>query len=138
MKREDYVSLKVAKMLREKGFNEYCGAYYHLNWDDMTEDECFEVAQNYDFRNKDNGYRVAAPTLYEVQKWLRKKHNIYINSIPSESIWGIKNKFTFMIDKLNSNGEWEWGWEQEHDNFYTTYEESFNEGILIALKEIKE
>lgn len=65
MNKEDYVSLEVAKLLKEKGFNEYCGAYYHLNWEDMTEEECFEVAPNHDFRNKDNGYRVGVPTLYE-------------------------------------------------------------------------
>lgn len=28
MKREDYVSLEVAKLLKEKGFDECCGAYY--------------------------------------------------------------------------------------------------------------
>ena len=87
MKKEDYVSLECAKLLREKEFNEYCGAYYHLNWDDMTEEECFEVAPNYDFRNKDNVYRVAAPTLYEAQKWLRGRGYYVEVGIYEKYVW---------------------------------------------------
>lgn len=76
MDKEDYVSLKVAKLLKEKGFDEYCEAYYHLCCDDATEEECFEKSSDKDFKNCNNKFRVGSPTLYEAQKWLRKTYNI--------------------------------------------------------------
>lgn len=76
MNKEDYVSLEVAKLLKEKGFDEYCEAYYHLCQNDATEEECFEIAPNKDFKNSNNKFRVGAPSLYEAQKWLREVHNI--------------------------------------------------------------
>lgn len=78
MKKKDYVSFEVAKLLKEKGYDEYCEGYFHLNTEEATEEECFEMAPGQDFRNRDNRYRVGAPTLYEAQKWLRKKHHIHI------------------------------------------------------------
>lgn len=125
MNKEDYVSLECAKLLREKEFNEYCGAYYHLNWDDMTEEECFEVAPNYDFRNKDNRYRVAAPTLYEAQKWLRGRGYYVEVGIYEKYVWA------FVV----------YGYDDEcclsmvfSEKRYNTYEEALNAGIIEALK----
>lgn len=130
MNKEDYVSLECAKLLREKGFNEYCGAYYHLNWDGMTEEECFEVAPNYDFRNKDNGYRVAAPTLYEAQKWLREKHNIHLD-VRCTSYYKPLNRCDYMCEifALSSNV-------YSDTRIYHKYEEALNAGIIEALKQI--
>lgn len=125
MNKEDYVSLEVARLLKEKGFNEYCGAYYHLNWGDMTEEECFEVAPNYDFRNKDNGYRAGAPTLYEAKKWLIQ-NNIYVRiDIYGKWFWTIKNiKTEKVICSLFIS----------YDCAFYSYEEALNAGILEALK----
>lgn len=132
MNKEDYVSLEVAKRLKEKGFNEYCGAYYHLNWDDMTEEECFEYAPNHDFRNKDNGYRVGSPTLYEAQKWLRKQ-GIFIVITPryTDKYQIIEYEYriiqyTDLIDK-NRKGKLCYV-------VYESFEECLNEGILESLK----
>lgn len=132
MNKEDYVSFEVAKMLKEKGFNEYCGAYYHLNWDDMTEEECFEYAPNHDFRNKDNGYRVGSPTLYEAQKWLRKQ-GVFIVITPryTDKYQIIEYEYriiqyTDLIDK-NRKGKLCYV-------VYESFEECLNEGILESLK----
>lgn len=130
MNNEDYVSLEVAKMLKEKGFNEYCGAYYHLNWENMTEEECFEVAANHDFRNKDNGYRVGAPTLYESQKWIRNNHNIHIviDNYACGYAWFLyKADNGTRISEYAENGPNDGG-------CWDTYEEALNAGILEALK----
>ena len=67
MDKEDYVSLKVAKLLKEKGFDEYCEAHYHLCCDDATEEECFEKSSDKEFKNSNNKFRVGSPTLYEAQ-----------------------------------------------------------------------
>lgn len=128
MNKEDYVSLEVAKMLKEKGFNEYCGAYYHLNWEDMTEEECFEVAPNYDFRNKDNGYRVGAPTLYEAQKWLRQKHNIHLD-VRCICYCKPLNRYDYSCEIFSFSNR-----EYSDTQIYHKYEEALNAGILEALK----
>lgn len=128
MNNEDYVSLECAKLLEEKGFNEYCGAYYHLNWDDMTEEECFEIAPNHDFRNKDNGYRVGVPTLYEAQKWLREKHNIHID-VRCTAYCKPLNRCDYMCEVFALS---------DHifcdTKVFHKYEEALNEGILKALQ----
>lgn len=133
MTKEDYVSLEVAKKLKEKGFNEYCGAYYHLNWDDMTEEECFEIAPNYDFRNKDNGYRAGAPTLYEAAKWLRKTHDIHIviSSHYSRKYEIIEYEYRIAtyFDFLEKPLKW-----RKSKEYYEIYEQCFNAGILESLK----
>ena len=127
MEKEDYVSMEVAKLLKEKGFNEYCSAYYHLNWNDSTEEECCEVAPDNDFRNSNNGYRAGAPTLYKASKWLRDR-GYYVEV-------GIYDKF-----------EWSYviyGYDDEMcitmeiaEQKYNTYEEALTAGILETLKMI--
>lgn len=83
MNKEDYVSLEVAKLLKEKGFDEPC------DWIYDTKEQCFKNSKevNFDvtFTNsilRDNVYCV--PTLYEAQKWLREKHNIDVLPIIRE------------------------------------------------------
>ena len=66
---EDYVSFEIAKLLKEKGFNECCYGYYyepkHLshNTFDITNSELEEDS-------------CSAPTLQMAMKWLREVHNI--------------------------------------------------------------
>ena len=66
---EDYVSFEVAKMLKEKGFNENCYASYNGNGKLYKFDE--EVDDN-------TPYWSNAPTLQMAMKWLREVHNIFI------------------------------------------------------------
>ena len=68
---EDYVSFETAKLLKEKGFDEYTLAYY-------DETGIFE----YDPDFLPNGLLCptfcSAPTLGKTMKWLREMHNIHI------------------------------------------------------------
>lgn len=132
MNKEDYVSLEVAKLLKEKGFNRCCGAYYHLNWDDTTEEECFEAAPDYDFRNRNNGYRAGAPTLYEAQKWLRKR-GVFIEVTPHYSqkfeIVEYEYKITTYFALLEKPCKW-----KKSKEYYEKYEQCLNKGIEEALE----
>ena len=73
--KEDYISFDVAKLLKEKGFNEDCrdsydwGGNFHLN------------------TSSNNGSikKIAAPTLQMVMKWLREVHNICITIYPDKA-----------------------------------------------------
>lgn len=127
MSREDYVSLELAKLLKEKGYCWPCDSFYTL--EGLIR-----------FRNiPDNFNRLTAysrPALYEAQKWLRTQHNLYVNAIPLEIPKSKDKKFTFTIDKLDSKNECDWGWEPEPYNYYATYEEAFSEGILEALRQV--
>lgn len=68
MEKEDYVSLEVAKLLKEKGYNEYCGGLYKD--EEFLKISCFNGADMF------GGDFYAAPTLYELQKYLREIYNI--------------------------------------------------------------
>lgn len=77
---EDFVPFELAVKLKEKGFNELCYGYYHCDGGDNS----FEVCGNgdYDFLNSKNKYRIAAPTISQVLKWLRKK-KIVVSILPT-------------------------------------------------------
>jgi hypothetical protein len=78
---EDYVSFEVAKLLKEKGFDEKCMSYYghgkfHLGNQEYIKSNTDRdgVAFNgvpYDAYN--------APSLQMAMKWLREKHNLHIS-----------------------------------------------------------
>lgn len=78
---EDYVSFEIARLLKEKGFNEKVICYYDdggsLNLNKFVEFQCC---------NQGYGSGVfAAPTLQMVMKWLREVHNICITIYPDKA-----------------------------------------------------
>ena len=77
---EDYVSYEVAKLLKEKGFNEPTCGYYH---DDYMNTLLIATASCH------NGSinAIAAPTLQMAMKWLREVHNLHIDVDQSEGNW---------------------------------------------------
>lgn len=96
---EDYVSFETAKLLKEKGFKQWCyksygDAVYHKGVPISFDEECelkdeglgdeIEYVEGgclYDFgcNNKKEDTKVyAAPTLQRARKWLREKHHLHI------------------------------------------------------------
>lgn len=75
MSREDYVSLELAKLLKEKGYCWPCDSFYTL--EGVIKFRC--IADNF---NRLTAY--SRPTLYEVQKWLREIHNIDVLPVIKE------------------------------------------------------
>lgn len=132
MNKEDYVSLEVAKLLKEKGFDEPC------NWIYDTKEQCFknskEVNFNITFTNsilRDNVY--CAPTLYEAQKWLRKQGDFVVITPRYSNKYQIIEyeyriiQYTDLVVDKNRKGKLS-------PVVYESYEECLNEGILEALK----
>ena len=80
---EDYVSFEVAKLLKEKGFNEPCFAYYSEYIDNWKRLKIWKKsARTYDtVRNP--GY-ILVSTIQMAMKWLREVHNIVIEIT---SVW---------------------------------------------------
>lgn len=68
---EDYVSFETAKLLKEKGFDEYCYGYYYtskyMTYGDIKQRNSELFPDSY-----------SAPTLQMAMKWLREVHKIYM------------------------------------------------------------
>lgn len=69
---EDYVSFEIAKLLKEKGFDEYTSMVYNQNGSFMPNGAIEDTYQTF----------YSAPTLQMVMKWLREVHNINISVVP--------------------------------------------------------
>lgn len=133
MKKEDYVSLEVAKILKEKGFDEPCCSAYDRKGNINAD----QIPVNW---NREYDWTLSRPSLYEAQKWLREKHQLHIDV-------GMCGDCSTDADG-NKCEEWDfWTFDMYyttnftnhiHDCFgeYDTYEEALNAGILEALKMI--
>ena len=80
---EDYVSFEVAKLLKEKGFEE-CPLFRY--------DDCGHLWVQGGY-NKTIKWHFPAPTLQMAMKWLREVHNINIDIVP---IWNQK-RFEYQV-----------------------------------------
>lgn len=126
MNKEDYVSFEVAKLLKEKGYDEECYSAYDkqgrignyitpLNW------------------NKEYSWALSRPTLYEAAKWLRGTHDIHIVVSPHYSrkyeIIEYEYRIATYFDFLEKPFKW-----RKSKEYYEIYEQCLNSAILEALK----
>ena len=126
---ECYVSLDVAKLLKEAGFDWKCRKCYNKGvLFDMEPDEIrTQIPQH-------SSYDILAPTLEVAQRWLREVKDIDVYIFPTTNNkrgcvyeWGIK---TFGRALLVEG--------QPYTNQYETYEEAQEAGIKKALEIILE
>ena len=130
---EYYVSLEVAKLLKEAGFDWKCRRIYVLDSENDPE-YVFSTANFTNTLKEIEGYiRLSAPTLEIAQRWLRvvKQIHLYVRPILDEH----KYVVTVVVDDLT--------WGQVNDNNgtskrFNTYEEAQEAGIEKALKLILE
>lgn len=123
---EDYVSLEVARLLKEKGFDSHYSTRFYKN----NKLECYMEDRKKYWLQKDE---YAAPTLYMAQKWLREEKGIYLWVEPV-----IGHKWTTSSCDFNvSLEESDWIERELHKDgypIYDSYEDALNAGILEALK----
>lgn len=135
MTKEDYVSLEVAKLLKEKGFD-YATLYYYEKNGKLG-------MMNLDAQSqmRKHGYMndiYPRPTLYETGKWLRNKYdiNVAVNAvIPMWFDRKPKNSDTLYMPSIthkNVDGKIEMLMFRNLNDF--NYEKVYNNGILEALK----
>lgn len=128
---EDYVSYEVAKLLKEKGFDEYCDSIYILENGDYRHSKI-----NVPCRNSNN-YKptiIVRPTHQMVMKWLREVHNMYINICASGGslgwwyhIWAIPTHENKLSHRLLRRGE---------DYPYLSYEEAIEAALKYCLTKL--
>ena len=126
---KDFANYELAVKLKEKGFNEPCYGYYHRDGGDNS----FEVCGNgdCDFLNSKNQYRVAAPTISQVLKWLRKEKKIYI-VIEVNPTFSTKDKIAYYYQiYFNSTGDGSDYYESEQ--LYAQWEECAINSIKYVL-----
>ena len=79
MIKEDYVSFEVAKLLKEKGFDESTSMVY------MSYGDLCKLNRYYSIRNSNynditkNCFEYTAPTIQMTMKWLREVCDIYVD-----------------------------------------------------------
>ena len=74
---EDYVSFEVAKLLKEKGFDESISMVY-MPYGDLCKLDRYDSIRNSNYNDITKSYfEYTAPTLQMAMKWLREVHNIH-------------------------------------------------------------
>ena len=73
--REDYVSFELAKLLKEKGFDEGCDKFYPINGGEVEELTLDEL-------NYHRSEFIKAPTHQMAMKWLRENYDLHIIVFP--------------------------------------------------------
>lgn len=125
---EDHVSFEIAKLLKEKGFNESTCGYYH---DDYIETLLVSSPSNH------NGSinAISAPSLGHAMKWLRKLYCIHFNLKPvlykGIVIYNVTIYKQAKNHKVLFDGELEVIDYQESSNL--TYEQACEEAIKYCL-----
>src|SRR5574343_935867 len=87
------ISFEVAKLLKEKEFDEVTDLIYMTN---HTSEVLFENINGLKHLDGNNPF-VSAPTIAEVVMWLYEKHGIWIDVVLSRN----EKQFTFMIQSLS-------------------------------------
>ena len=105
---EDYCSYEIAKLLKEKGFDEYCLKNYWSS-DKELHDWKWELSYNRNSDGNCNTKDCAAPTLQMAMKWLRKEHNILLFLLPAQE----NGKLVYLVEV--------WTWNEEEGIYESTY-----------------
>lgn len=128
---EDYVSYPLALRLKAAGFDEPCRDFY---W---TSDSTFKHTDAPVHKNSEHcTTMVAAPTLWQAQKWLREKYGLHVSVDPysdySEDADGRKcDEWHFWaFDLYTIFGDERF---TESDEEFDTYESALSAGISAAL-----
>lgn len=132
---KDYCDYDTCVALKELGYNQYTSLRSYAGkggvrlWDfdgepNYKEGELIALSDMYDIPS--DGNEVAAPLLYEAQKWLREEKFLLIvvdRLLSGEYVFSI-------VDILN--------YSEEKNGTANSYEEALSEGIKEAIKILKE
>lgn len=125
---EYYVSLEVAKLLKEAGFKWFINSAYR---DGVLMHQGNLLCDNFNGKQYENAARhefFSAPTLDIAQRWLREVHHLHITIFSSS-----QESWMFRITKPHQKLE-----DGIYGEDYYTYEEALESGIKRALETILE
>lgn len=121
MIQEAYVSFEIAKLLKEKGFNEPCRWAYDPNSSSFAKN--LSEPRNSEL----SGYEYSKPTQAMAMAWLREIHNICIDIV---SIWNLKRweYQVFVITPLTAAHPY------VDNTLYMGYEEAIDAALKYVLE----
>ena len=117
MIKENYVSFEIAKLLKEKGFDEPCLMCYNS-------DKKLDNYGHYNSYKNSDVFSLTAPTLQMAMKWLREIHNIHITIYP----YGEYSCNNYQFDVYKDNN-----FVVSKDDGYITYEQACEAAIKYCL-----
>jgi hypothetical protein len=124
---EDYVSFEVAKLLKEKGFDESCGQIYDGEGN-LNINNCGYINEE----SPDEYFHSLAPTHQLAMKWLREEHNIFIVIEP--------HMYDYINEKNSSYVTSLWQGDNYYENItskdYPTYEEAVEAALKYSLENL--
>lgn len=121
---EDFVTFEQAQILKGLGFDWKCYTFYHWdNWQGLSDSGMYE---NHNMFEK----CVSAPTLSQVQKWLRN-----VKGIKIFITYGDINEDCYGWEIIHNGQHYA---DLHHGNFIETYEEALLESIDEAIELLKE
>lgn len=130
---EDYCSYEVAKLLKEKGFDEPCRAY----WDDQPKLDVHTLF--FSVEPIKNSGRVtndiSCPTHQMAMKWLREVRNKHC-----DIGYDIDLKWFFQIIDLKETVEYDYSetkyYHTENETGFNTYEDAVEAALKYTLKNL--
>ena len=139
---EDYVSFEVAKLLKEKGFDGECRAFWkdwkgEIRLCSCNRAHMFDYCHNsmLERYNDAEETNIAAPTLQMAMKWLREVHNIHPNIVVE--VYGPYP--LYKIDRICDGDEEKWVDFESDENtscLYNTPEEACEAAIKYCLENL--
>lgn len=133
---EDYVSFEIARLLKEKGFDGECRAFWK-DWNGEIRLCSCNRAHMFDYchnsmlerYNDAEETNIAAPTLQMAMKWLREEHNKSIE-VRSQGLKATGLGWVTEIYNLRNQ-------DKEYDNVFTqSYEEACEAAIKYCLENL--
>jgi hypothetical protein len=119
---EDYVSFEIAKLLKEKGFDEECRAIY--------EEGILRINTLCEYHNSELSSYVCVPTLQMTLKWLREIYNIYIDILTYTTGKNIQFRWVgYEKGRLFSQ-------EEGKTIYFDSYEQTIEAALLYVLKNL--
>lgn len=127
MIKEAYVSLEVARLLKEKGFAELCNRYYSSQFNEMRTvgDICM---MNWNSTSTiDEFYYISIPTHQMAMRWLREKYEISIEISALK-----RHRWVYTVYRLLEERVVEvW-----NDGTYVSYEDATDDALKYCLENL--
>lgn len=119
---EAYCSFEIAKLLKEKGFGEYCYMHYEEDGSQYISDE-------------EPGDCISAPTHQMTMRWLREVHHYYIQVMLDS--WALGGHSGYYIIIQRTDNDFEMMLQDAVDEvFYQTYEEAVEAALKYTLENL--
>ena len=131
---EDYCSFEVAKLLKEKGFDESTSMVY-MSYGDLCKLSRYDSIRNSNYNDiTKNYFEYTAPTHQMAIAWLRETHGIFILIKPCDSYFD--EEYEFSIYKKQNTVIFEWELLEIENSLYKGYEETVEAALKYVLENL--